>query len=214
MTDTHTPIHWPTLEAALLASHADCRVSQRDAHGFSLASSLAEGNVRLDLWIHHAQPGRLDARRPSPGEDLAQLPAHERVHLWASVHGAQGRTEHHAVLCDLASLHALLHAWRAPWAPTPAAVVLPPAAAPPRAATPPAHGPQVQLLAQAADLASLPPAELAQAQQHLHADLACLDVQQVARHWPRDARGRLAATTTALLAAYGPPVTTHKRQPV
>ena len=58
-------------------------------------------------------------------------------------------------------------------------------------------------------LADLPPADSDQ----LRADLARVDPQQLARHWPRDARGRLAAKTTALLVAYGPPVTANQRQP-
>ena len=225
MTDAR-PIHWRSLADELLATHADCQLAQRDEHRFSLTSRKAEGRIQLELWVHSTGQRRV----PAPGEDLSQLPAGEWLHVWGNVFNAQGGWERQLPLCDRAELLAMLHDWRAPWASTPAGLVLPSqadGATPNRKArikspaTPPATSPDpqpiastaLQVLAQPADLAPLDAADRPAAELALQADLARLDLQQLARHWPRDARGRLAAKTTALLAAYGPPLTVNQRQP-
>ena len=148
------------------------------------------------------------------------MPDCERLHLWVTVRDAAEAYLHHQVLCDTHGLHALLQAWREPMAPTPDGLRIAAAPAPaarntqtaPETPTPACDAsalrPWDKVLASRL-LADLPPADSDQ----LRADLARVDPQQLARHWPRDARGRLAAKTTALLAACGPPVTLNQRQP-
>ena len=214
------------LKAELLAQHTDLRLTQDEAHDLSFASSRVSGSFALELWVHHLQSSGLSARRPAAGEDLAQLPACERLHLWVTVRDAAGAYVHHQVLCDAQGLHALLQAWREPMAPTPdglrmAAATAPVARKSARAPTAPETPETPTPVCDASALrawdevlaspllAGMAPADAEQ----LRADLARVDPQQLARHWPRDARGRLAAKTTALLAACGPPVTLNQRQP-
>ena len=206
------------LKAELLAQHADLRLTQDEAHDVSFASSRVPGNFALELWVHHLQNSGLSARRPEAQEDLAQLPACERLHLWATVRDAAGAYVHHQVLCDAHGLHALLQAWREPMAPTPDGLRIAAAPAPARKTSTAPETPTPVCDASALRswdgvlasplLADMPTADAEQ----LRADLARVDPPQLARHWPRDARGRLAAKTTALLAAYGPPVTVNQRQ--
>ncbi len=213
MNPAPTPLDWPTQEAQLLAEHADLRVARRQADGLVLESPKAEGQFEIDLWVHHLQTGGLSARRPAQGEILAQLPAHERLHLWVTVRDADGGHAHHEVLCDTTRLRTLLHAWRTPMAATPAQCRLPPSAPQAVAELPEGTSLPVEDPADLSLLAGLKDGDAASAQAQLRADLARLDMQRVAQHWPRDARGRPAAKTTALLAAYGPPVTVLRRQP-
>ena len=211
------------LKAELLAQHADLRLTQDEAHDLSFASSRVSGSFALELWVHHLQSSGLSARRPAADEDLAQLPVCERLHLWVTVRDAAGAYVHHQVLCDAQGLHALLQAWREPMAPTPDGLRMAAATAPvarksatattaPETPTPVCDASALrawdEVLASPL-LADMAPADVDQ----LRADLARVDPQQLARHWPRDARGRLAAKTTALLAACGPPVTLNQRQP-
>ena len=208
------------LKTEVLAQHPDLRLTRDEAHDLSFASSRVSGSFALELWVHHLQSGGLSARRPHAHEDLAQLPDCERLHLWVTVRDAAEAYLHHQVLCDTHGLHALLQAWREPMAPAPDGLRI--AAAPAPAARKTQTAPETPTPVRDASalcswdevlasplLADLVPADADQ----LRADLARVDPQQLARHWPRDARGRLAAKTTALLVAYGPPVTANPRQP-
>ena len=208
------------LKTEVLAQHPDLRLTRDEAHDLSFASSRVSGSFALELWVHHLQSGGLSARRPHAHEDLAQLPDCERLHLWVTVRDAAGAYVHHQVLCDAQGLHALLQAWREPMAPTPDGLRI--AAKPAPAARKTQTAPETptpvcdasalrsrdEVLASPL-LADMAPADIDQ----LRTDLARVDPQQLARHWPRDARGRLAAKTMALLVAYGPPVTANQRQP-
>ncbi|MFD1711036.1 hypothetical protein FVQ98_00505 [Ottowia sp. GY511] len=208
-----SPFDWNDGPAQFLRACPDLTLKSSDNHTWVLTSSRTAGQLALQLWIHDLGSGGLSARRPAAGEDLAQLPACERQHLWVTVRDDDGEHTHSEVLCDTARLHALLQQWRLPMAPTPKTCRVAPAAARSAAPQPPGPWPAPPHPTDTAALDNLADSDRAAAQAQLQANLERLDVARLAGHWPRDARGRLAAKTTALLGVYGPPVTVNQRQP-
>ena len=195
-----------------------CRVQRTDSASVRISSAQADSVMEVEIMVHQATRGGYGAWRYQPGRALAP---HERAHAWVTLREprAGGALIHHEVLCDPARFSALLQGWLLPQAAAPLTLTLPAQPAQPASMrTGPAHAARVDTEAaltldvDAALLARLPDtAAAAAAATQLNADVASLQLSRVVQHWPRDVRGRLAARTSVLLAAYGP--ATRKRQP-
>ncbi len=160
----------------------------------------------VEFFVHHGGNGAFSATRY---EEAMQLGAEHRLHAWITLRDAAGEVIHHEVSGNPGRFAQLLHEWRTAPDAAPAQVTI-------QAMTRSPYTDETEACVPAMDqdlnlgmLDTLADAGLALEQ--LQADVAAIDPVRLLQSWPRDDRGRLAARTTAILAAYGP--ATRKRQP-
>ena len=184
----------------------DCQTEHKDAARTRITSSAAAGCMDVEFFVHHGGNGSFSATRY---EEAMQLGAEHRLHAWITLRDAAGEVIHHEVSCNPGRFAQLLHEWRAAPDAAPEQVTIQALACSPSTDETETCVPSMD---QELNLGLLD--ELADAQQaleRLKADVAAIDLMRLLQSWPRDDRGRPAARTTAVLAAYGP--ATRKRQP-
>ena len=191
---------------------------RKDCATASITPPSGAGVVEIDVMVHRNLPGGLSAWRYELGRAIAD---DERLHGWVTIRDAQRRIEHHEMLCDSARLGQLLSDWQAAPAVLPSQLCLADADAigitlPMRQKNDaPAVEPVITVILDETLLRGLPNlqglTEGSEALSQWQADMAQLQAQRLLQSWPRDARGRLAARTSVVLAAYGP--ATRQRQP-
>lgn len=184
----------------------DCQTEHKDAARTRITSSAAAGCMDVEFFVHHGGNGSFSATRY---EEAMQLGAEHRLHAWITLRDAAGEVIHHEVSCNPGRFAQLLHEWRAAPDAAPEQVTIQALACSPSTDEAETCVPSMD---QELNLGLLD--ELADAQQaleRLKADVAAIDLMRLLQSWPRDDRGRPAARTTAVLAAYGP--ATRKRQP-
>lgn len=184
----------------------DCQAEHKDAARTRITSSAAVGSMDVEFFVHHGSNGAFSATRY---EAAMQLGAEHRLHVWITLRDAAAEVIHHEVSCNPGRFAQLLHEWRTAPDATPAKVTIRTTAC-----TPSLAETEARALSMDQDLNLGLLDQLADAQQaleQLKADVAAVDLMCLFQSWPRDDRGRPAARTTAVLAAYGP--ATRKRQP-
>ena len=184
----------------------DCQAEHKDAARTRITSSVAAGCMDVEFFVHHGGNGAFSATRY---EQTMQLGAEHRLHAWITLRDAAGEVIHHEVSCNPGRCAQLLHEWRTAPDAAPAQVTI-------QAMTRSPYTDETEACVPAMDqdlnlgmLDTL--ADAGPALEQLQADVAAIDPVRLLQSWPRDDRGRLAARTTAILAAYGP--ATRKRQP-
>ena len=181
----------------------DCQAVRPDAATVHITSSAVAGTMDVDFFVHHSA---FSAIRYEEG---MQLEASHRLHAWITLRDADRNVIHHEVSCSPARFAQLLHEWRAEPEAAPGQVSIQPIAI---SSTPDAASFSLPEITQ--DLNPVLLEQLADAPLALEkfkADVAAINPTRLLAAWPRDERGRLAAKTTAVLAAYGP--ATRKRLP-
>ena len=181
----------------------DCQAVLPDAATAHITSSAVAGTMDVDFFVHHSA---FSAIRYEEG---MQLEASHRLHAWITLRDADRNVIHHEVSCSPARFAQLLHEWRAEPEAAPGPVSIQPIAI---SSTSDAASASLREITQ--DLKPVLLEQLADAPPALEkfkADVAAINPTRLLQAWPRDDRGRLAAKTTAVLAAYGP--ATRKRQP-
>ena len=182
----------------------DCQIESRDAAQTRITSSAAASAMEVELFVHHG--GGYSATRYEPS---MVLDAEHRLHAWITLRDAGGAVIHHEVTCNPQRVSQLLQEWRTAPEAALAQLTIKPVADRPYIAWTEGSIPSIN---QNLDLSLLEKlADTALVQEQLKADVAALDPMRLVKAWPRDERGRLAARTTVVLAAYGPG--TRKRQP-
>ena len=184
----------------------DCQAEHKDAARTRISSSAVAGSMDIEFFVHHGGNGAFSATRY---EETMQLGAEHRLHAWITLRDAAGEVIHHEVSCNPGRCAQLLHEWRTAPDAAPAQVTI-------QAMTRSPYTDETEACVPAMDqdlnlgmLDTL--ADAGPALEQLQADVAAIDPVRLLQSWPRDDRGRLAARTTAILAAYGP--ATRKRQP-
>ncbi|MDR0212661.1 MAG: hypothetical protein LBJ15_01500 [Comamonas sp.] len=184
----------------------DFRIDHKDAARALITKAGVDGVMEVEIMIHHQAPGGFSATRYEEGMDLG---AGDLPHAWVTLRDGERNFIHHEVTCAPSRLQQLITEWCEEPEPAPATIRLKPAPAAIADSWDPATQPIIKQDIDPAMLGGLPDASAVAKQ--LQTDLANLDPMRVLQSWPRDERGRLAARTTAILAAYGP--ATRKRQP-
>ncbi len=184
----------------------DCQTEHKDAARTRITSSAAAGSMDVEFFVHHGGNGAFSATRY---EEAMQLGAEHRLHAWITLRDTAGEVIHHEVSCNPGRFAQLLHEWRTAPDAAPAQVTIRTTAFTPSLAETAARAPS---MGQDLNLGLLDQlADSQQALERLKADVSAVDLMRLLQSWPRDDRGRPAARTTAVLAAYGP--ATRKRQP-
>lgn len=184
----------------------DCHAEHQDAARTRITSSAAAGSMEVEFFVHHNGNGAFSATRY---ERAMQLGAEHRLHAWITLRDASAEVIHHEVSCNPARFAQLLHEWRTAPDAAPAQITIRAMACSPSPAETEVRAP---LMDQDLNLGLLDQiADAQQALERLKADVSAVDLMRLLHSWPRDDRGRPAARTTAVLAAYGP--ATRKRQP-
>lgn len=184
----------------------DCQAEHKDAAITRITSSTAVGTMDVEFFVYHGSNGAFSATRY---EAAMQLGAEHRLHAWITLRDAAAKVIHHEVSCNPGRFAQLLHEWRTAPDVAPAKVTIRA-----MACTPSLAETEARALSMDQDLNLGLLDQLADAQQaleQLKADVSAVDLMRLFQSWPRDDRGRPAARTTAVLAAYGP--ATRKRQP-
>ncbi|WP_304351129.1 hypothetical protein [Comamonas testosteroni] len=184
----------------------DCQAQHKDAARTRITSSVAAGCMNVEFFVHHVGNGAFSATRY---EQTMQLGAEHRLHAWITLRDAADEVIHHEVSCNPGRFAQLLHEWRAAPDAAPEQVTIQAMACSPSTDETEACVPTVDQDLNRDLLDKL--ADAPQALERLKADVAAVDLMRLLQSWPRDDRGRPAARTTAILAAYGP--ATRKRQP-
>ncbi|MDR2297788.1 MAG: hypothetical protein LBE30_05535 [Comamonas sp.] len=184
----------------------DFRIDHKDAARALITKAGVDGAMEVEIMIHHQAPGGFSATRYEEGMDLG---AGDLPHAWVTLRDGKRNFIHHEVTCAPSRLQQLITEWCEEPEPAPATIRLKPTPAAIADSWDPATQPIIKQDIDPAMLGGLPDASAVAKQ--LQTDLANLDPMRVLQSWPRDERGRLAARTTAILAAYGP--ATRKRQP-
>ena len=184
----------------------DCQAQHKDAARTRITSSVAAGCMNVEFFVHHVGNGAFSATRY---EQTMQLGAEHRLHAWITLRDAADEVIHHEVSCNPGRFAQLLHEWRAAPDAAPEQVTIQAMACSPSTDETEACVPTVDQDLNLDLLDKL--ADAPQALERLKADVAAVDLMRLLQSWPRDDRGRPAARTTAILAAYGP--ATRKRQP-
>lgn len=184
----------------------DCQAEHKDAARTRITSSAAAGSMDVEFFVHHDGNGAFSATRY---EEAMQLSAEHRLHAWITLRDVAGEVIHHEVSCNPGRFAHLLHEWRIAPDAAPEQVTIQAMACTPSLAETEARAPSMDQDLNLGLLDQL--ADAQQALERLKADVAAVDLMRLLQSWPRDDRGRPAARTTAILAAYGP--ATRKRQP-
>lgn len=184
----------------------DCQAEHKDAARTRITSNVAAGFMDVEFFVHHGGNGAFSATRY---EETMQLDAEHRLHAWITLRDAAGEVIHHEVSCNPGRFAQLLHEWRAVPDAAPAQVTIQAMARSPYTDETEACVPAMDQDLNLGMLDTL--ADAGPALEQLQADMAAIDPVRLLQSWPRDDRGRPAARTTAILAAYGP--ATRKRQP-
>lgn len=184
----------------------DCQAEYKDAARTRITSSEAAGCMDVEFFVHHGGNGAFSATRY---EQAMQLGAEHRLHAWITLRDATGEVIHHEVSCNPGRFAQLLHEWRTAPGAAPEQVTIQAMACSPSTDETEAFAPSIDQDLNLGLLDKL--ADAQQALERLKADVAAVDLMRLLQSWPRDDRGRPAARTTAILAAYGP--ATRKRQP-
>jgi hypothetical protein len=184
----------------------DCRAEHQDVARTRITSSVVAGCMEVEFFVHRNGNGAFSATRY---EEAMQLGAEHRLHAWITLRDAATEVIHHEVSCNPGRFAQLLHEWRTAPDAAPAQVTIRTTACTPSLAETAARAPS---MGQDLNLGLLDQlADSQQALERLQADVSAVDLMRLLQSWPRDDRGRLAARTTAVLAAYGP--ASRKRQP-
>lgn len=184
----------------------DCRAEHKDAARTRISSSAAAGSMDVEFFVHHGGNGAFSATRY---EEAMQLGVEHRLHAWITLRDTAGEVIHHEVSCSPGRFAQLLHEWRTAPDAAPAQITIRAKACTPSPAETEARAPS---MGQDLNLGLLDQlADSQQALEQLKTDVSAVDLMRLLQSWPRDDRGRPAARTTAVLAAYGP--ATRKRQP-
>ena len=190
----------------LLQQFPDCHIDHKDAASVHITSPGSDGVMMVEIMVHRYASGGFSATRYEEG---MVLQAGDLAHAWVTLRDAHSQFLHHEVICAPDRLLQLLAEWRAKPEPAPSVIQLTPIKAAKISTGDSASHPVIHHTLDLSLLDGLPDASAAAAQ--LQADLAKLDPVWTVQSWPRDDRGRLAARTTVILAAYGP--ASRKRQP-
>ena len=184
----------------------DLHLDHKDAARTLITKADVDGLMEVEIMIHHHAQGGFSATRY---EESMVLGAGDLPHAWVTLRDGERNVIHHEVICAPSRLQQLIAEWCAKPEPAPATIRLKPAPAALASSWDSAVPPIIKQDIDPAMLESLPDA--CAAAEQLRVDLSSLDPMRLVQSWPCDERGRLAARTTAILAAYGP--ATRKRQP-